>query len=172
MNIRIATLNDAAAIAAVHVASWQTTYRGIIAEATLNALSIERRTELWRSDLASALVQNTSIHVAEEDNQIVGFSYSGPGREPIPGYPAELYAIYLLQRAQKRGIGRALVRASAQTLLQRGYESLFVWVLCDNPSRNFYAALGAKYLLEKNITIREQDLLEAAYGWQDLRGLL
>lgn len=36
MQVRIATLNDAAGIAKVHVDSWRTTYKGIIQEEFLN----------------------------------------------------------------------------------------------------------------------------------------
>jgi hypothetical protein len=44
---RIATVDDAAAVAAVHVRSWQDAYRGIFPDAYLDGLSVERRSNVW-----------------------------------------------------------------------------------------------------------------------------
>lgn len=171
MNIRFALPDDAPAIATAHVASWQTTYRGIIADEILDNLSAESRFEYWQEFIPQAEGRQSCLFVAEENSQIVGFCSAGPGRDPIPGYPAELYAIYLLQTAQGRGLGRQLVRAAASRLTGHGFEAMFVWVLRDNPARHFYQALGAKYLHEKPITIGTQELIESAYGWDNLHPL-
>jgi ribosomal protein S18 acetylase RimI-like enzyme len=168
MNIRFALIQDAPAIARVHVASWQTSYRGIIADKVLDNLSVESRFEYWREYIPQAEGRQSCVFVAEENDQIVGFCSAGSGREPIPGYTAELYAIYLLQTAQGRGIGRQLVRVAASHLTARNFQSMFVWVLRDNPARHFYQALGAKYLQEKPITIAKQELIESAYGWDNI----
>lgn len=169
MNIRFALEEDAQAIARAHVASWQTTYRGIIADEILDNLSVESRFDYWRKFISQAEEQQSCLLVAEEKSQIVGFCSAGPGRDPIPGYQAELYAIYLLQAAQGHGTGRQLVRAAAKHLAAHNFQSMFVWVLRDNPARYFYQALGAKYLQEKPITIGTQELIESAYGWDDIR---
>jgi ribosomal protein S18 acetylase RimI-like enzyme len=171
MNIRFALIQDALAIARVHVASWQTTYRGMVAAEILDNLSVESRFDYWQKFITQAEGRQSCLFVAEENDQIVGFCSAGPGREPIPGYTAELYAIYLLQTAQGRGIGRQLVRITASHLTARDFQSMFVWVLRDNPAWHFYQALGAKYLQEKPITIAKQELIESAYGWDDIRPL-
>jgi hypothetical protein len=49
--IRRATINDARAIAEVHVKSWQVAYRGLLPEDFLQNLSVERREEQWRRAL-------------------------------------------------------------------------------------------------------------------------
>jgi hypothetical protein len=52
---------------------------------------------------------------------------------------------------------------------------MLVWVLADNPSRQFYRALGGQLVSQQKITIEGLDLLEVAYGWPDisyLRGTL
>jgi hypothetical protein len=41
MNVREARLEDARAIAEVHLASWKTTYRGIIAQEYIDGLRVE-----------------------------------------------------------------------------------------------------------------------------------
>jgi hypothetical protein len=43
LDIRRASQSDARAIAEVHVASWRETYRGIVPDAFLDALSVAER---------------------------------------------------------------------------------------------------------------------------------
>lgn len=47
-SIRGATVADAEGIAHIHVASWRSTYRGIMPDALLAGLSMERRAANWR----------------------------------------------------------------------------------------------------------------------------
>jgi ribosomal protein S18 acetylase RimI-like enzyme len=168
MNIRSALPEDAQAIARTHVASWQTTYRGIVADEVLDNLSVASRVQYWQEFISQAETRQSCLFVAAENSYIVGFCSAGPGRDPIPGFPAELYAIYLLQSAQGHGIGRSLVCAAASRLAEHGFRAMFVWVLRENPARHFYQTLGAKYLQEKPITIGAQELIESAYGWDNL----
>jgi hypothetical protein len=45
--IRDATATDAAAIAGIHVRSWQSAYRGMIDDVVLDGLSVARRASDW-----------------------------------------------------------------------------------------------------------------------------
>ena len=45
--IRPATVEDAAGIAEVQVATWRTAFRGVVADRALERLSVEQRTERW-----------------------------------------------------------------------------------------------------------------------------
>ncbi len=166
--IRRATPQDAARIAHVHIASWRTTYAGIVPEEHLVALNEAERETQWREWLASA----TPIYVAELDQQVVGFIAGGPIREPIETYDAELYAIYLLQQAQGQGIGKALLHQLATSLLTEGFKSMIVWVLEQNPAKHFYTRTGAQLLSSKDIEIGGAILAEAAYGWPDLNSVV
>jgi hypothetical protein len=49
---------------------------------------------------------------------------------------------------------------------------MLVWVLAENPARGFYQALGGELVSEKPIEVGDAKLIEAAYGWKDLRLLL
>lgn len=167
--IRRATLEDVPGIARVHVDSWRTSYRGIVPDEILANLSVEQREQLWQSALAR-LDQNF-LHVAEDEaGQIVGFISGGAEREGAADYSGELYAIYLLQEAQRGGIGRRLAEALVRDLLQHGHQSMLVWVLKDNvPGRRFYEKLGGQYVSEKAYT---GDLIEVSYGWKNIRSIL
>ncbi len=172
MKVREAREEDADSIARVHVDSWRTTYRGIIANTFLEALSYDDRERYWRSLLVQT-GRTSLIYVAEDDDgEIVGFACGGPAREDNPAYRGEVFAIYIIQSAQRRGIGRALIAAIVQRLLQQGIESLLIWVLSENPSTAFYKALGGQQIQEKSIEIGGVKLREIAYGWTDIHPLV
>ena len=171
MRIREANVSDVAAIAKVHVDSWRTTYAGVIPDDYLAKMSYEGRERAWRNNFTKP-ASHGFVYVAEDEkNEVVGFASGGPERNGDPFYPGELYAVYLLQRFQRQGIGRQLSLAIARRLLQAGYDSMLVWVLAKNPSRGFYAALGGEVVAAKPIEVGEAKLMEVAYGWKDLKTL-
>lgn len=169
ITLRQATVEDAVGIATVHIASWRETYRGIVPDEFLDALSIQRRTEQWMNSLADPSNLYHRAFVAEMNGQIVGFSNYGFPQEAVNGFDGELYAIYLLRSAQGRGIGRRLFAEAAKGLLELGVSSMLVWVLKDNPARGFYEHLGGVRLREKPIEIGGKMLDEVAYGWRELK---
>lgn len=169
--IRKAAPEDASGIASAHVASWQTAYRGLMADEVLDGLSVERRTEFWYNILINE-ERPSCLFVAENENGIVGFVSAGPEREGDLVYRGEVNAIYLHPSAWRQGIGRRLMQAAATELLDRGFNKMLLWVLRDNtPSRKFYEALGGRLLREKPIEINGQTLIEVAYGYDDLRSI-
>lgn len=76
-NIRTATLNDAEAIAQIHICSWQKMYRDFIPEIILQNLSLTERTRQWH-DL---IEQEVKVLVMEIHNQIIGFASICPFRD-------------------------------------------------------------------------------------------
>ena len=166
--IRPARPEDAAGIAAVQVASWRTTYPGIVPDDYLAGMSVETGTERWGANLAADGV----LHfVAEDESGIIGFVSGGRLREPVGEYDAELWAIYLLEEKQGSGVGRRLVRTLAEALLATGYRSMIVWVLQDNSAVNFYKWMGATAVTGKMIEIGGAALPDLALGWKDLTKL-
>ncbi len=165
--IRSAQHDDIDGIALVHVRSWQTTYEGIVNQDFLNSLDIQQRADSWRRFL-SKTPHYCQVACAPS---IVGFAKCGSARDEL-GYTAELAALYLLKEYQGLGIGRALLRASARELLEADMDSMYVWVLRDNPARQFYEAMGSEFIADKEIEIGGSLLVELAYGWKDLRALV
>lgn len=169
MLIREAVAEDAEGVARVHVDTWRTTYRGIVPQAHLDALSHEKRTAGWRASFTSAEHRRTKFTlVAEEGGRIIGFAAGGTNRLTPSDYPAELYAIYLDPSRQRAGIGRRLTTDLAGRFLTQGWRSMLVWVLAANPSRAFYERLGGRPAGSKTIEIGGATLGEVAYGWPDL----
>ena len=171
MLIREAHAVDAAAIARVHVDSWRTTYAGILPSDFLASLSYEGREQSW-SRMLSAPGKRSFTCVAEDDEgRVVGFASGGPEREGDPAYKGELYAIYVLEQCQRRGIGRRLTAAVVRRLVEQDIDAMLLWVLAANPSRGFYETLGARRIREKATRVGGIEVVEVAYGWSTLRDL-
>ena len=167
--LRKATRDDAPAIARVHVDSWRTTYRDIVPEEHLAKLSYQERENLWKRAIADP---RQFTYVVEEGGRIVGFANGGKNRGDESEYSGELYAVYLLQAHQQRGVGRRLTLAIAAELEKSGMKSMIVWVLKDNPACEFYRRLGGQPVASKMTIIEGTTLEEVAFGWSDLGALL
>src|ERR1700686_5241088 len=165
--VRPAVLDDSAAIARVHVASWRTTYQGLLPDDFLSSLSEESYSDRWRRVIGDG--QSRVFVVDDEDQEIVGFASCGRERAGETGFAGELYAIYILDRAQRQGHGRELVRAVAGALREMKLPDMIVWVLRDNTApRHFYERLGGVYVRAQPITIGTATLEEVSYGWGGL----
>jgi GNAT superfamily N-acetyltransferase len=144
MRVRRAEVEDAAAIARVHVGSWQVAYRGLIPQDYLDRLDPRQRREGWARGLAASQWPRSGTLVAEGDDGIVGFIHIGPSRDddadPTVG---EVAAIYALPAVWGAGVGRGLMDAALAGLGQAGYAQATLWVLETNArARRFYAAAG------------------------------
>jgi ribosomal protein S18 acetylase RimI-like enzyme len=164
--VRPAAIDDAAAIARVHVASWRTTYRGLLPDDFLASLGEEPYMERWTRVIGDG---SSRVFVVDENGDVVGFASCGHERAGEVGFAGELYAIYVLDSAQRQGHGRELVRAVAGALREMRLEDMIVWVLRDNtPARHFYERLGGVYVRSQPITIGAATLEEVSYGWRSL----
>lgn len=164
--VRPAEIADAGAIAAVHVDSWRTTYRGLLPDDFLASLEPAAYEDRWRRTLTGGTGR---VFVAEDEGQVVGFASGGRERAGEDGFSGELYAIYILEQAQGRGHGRQLAKAVVQGLREMKLEDMIVWVLRDNhPARHFYERLGGVYVRVQPITIGSTLLEEVSYGWRSL----
>ena len=165
MTIRKATVSDATAVAHVHLASWKTTYPGIIPQGYIDGLRVENGVVRWQVELSGT---KATVFVAEDQRGIFGFAAGGAIVHPVDGYDGELGAIYLLASHHRKGAGAALVRSVAASLSQRGLKNMAVWVLRENPACGFYQRMGGVQVAEQTIEIGGKALAEIAYGWPDL----
>jgi GNAT superfamily N-acetyltransferase len=138
----------------------------LLAEEFLAALSEPGYTERWERVIRDGA---TVVVVAEDASEVVGFASGGRERAGEMGYAGELYAIYLLESAQRRGFGHGLFRGVVEGLRGMELADLIVWVLRDNqPAREFYERLGGVYVRSQPITIGPETLEEVSYGWRRL----
>jgi len=172
ISIRRARVEDAEAIARVRIDCWRITYRGLIPNAYLDSMQIDDSTALWHRVL-SAGPNTTSVFVAENDGDVIGFAAGNMLQEPRYDVDAELSAAYVQREFQRAGVGRQLVAAVADAQRAHGAHGLIVWVIAGNKgARAFYEQLGATLLVEQPFEWDGMPLVEAGYAFDDLDVLM
>ncbi|MGW6935592.1 N-acetyltransferase family protein [Lentzea sp. NPDC054927] len=153
MTVRLAVVSDAAAVASVHVRTWQAAYRGLVPDSVLDNLSVEERTSMWERS-----IPHGGVWVGVVDDVVVGFAAAGPSREPDADF--QLYAIYVLPSAWDSGLGFSLASAAVGDS-----PDVIVWVFDENPrARRFYERFGFRADgLSKTETIGGATLNEIRY---------
>lgn len=139
MTVRRGRLEDADVLGVVHVAAWQATYRGLIADDFLDALDPVARADRWRRNLADP---TTNCLVAIDGAGAVrGFTLFGEATDE-PG-TGQVYAINLEPSAWGTGLGRELLRAASDELHAMGFAEAVLWVVDGNArARRFYEIAG------------------------------
>lgn len=141
--LRQAVPDDAAAIARVHIASWQAAYRGQLPDQFLDSLSaeFERRSDFWRNHISAPPSPQHEVWVATVESAVEGFVAAGPARQSPPD-TGEIYAIYVSPERWSAGLGRALLSHGADRLAAT-YPAAILWVLESNTrARQFYNRAG------------------------------
>ncbi|MDR3395501.1 MAG: GNAT family N-acetyltransferase [Parasulfuritortus sp.] len=139
--IRTASVEDARAIAEVHVLSWQHAYRDLLPADFLARLSVAKREAMWADSLAA---NRSELLVAEAGGRVVGFAAFGHCRDATTG-PSdyELWALYLTPDHWSTGLGRCLWLQSKAAMASQGATAISLWVLAGNARAiRFYEAAG------------------------------
>lgn len=141
IRVRPATVDDAPAIARVHVWSWRSAYRGLMPDEHLDSLDEATRSEGW-----SRLLESGSGHVlvAVIGEETVGFAASLASHDDdAEAGCGEVSAIYLLPEVWDRGLGRTLMDATLAGLAELGFAEVALWVLEGNERAiRFYETAG------------------------------
>ncbi len=140
-SVRRATVGDIAAIAKIHVRSWQHAYRGQIPDSVLDALDESKRAALWLEWLDKP---GYLLDVAERAGAIVGFcSLIRCRDESADDTVGEIAALYIDPASWRVGAGTALVDAALVHARAVGYRALTLCVLTTNDrARRFYERVG------------------------------
>jgi ribosomal protein S18 acetylase RimI-like enzyme len=170
IRIRDAVEADVEGIAKVHVQGWRESYKNFLTPEALAGLSVEERMQMWRGAFTHPNPQARLLVAEDEGGEILGFARGGPIRgkgADLLGAEAEIFAIYLLDKAKRQGIGRKLMAGIFEHLAAHGFRSVGLWVLKDNlPARRFYEALGGTAGPEQSFDLRGQMVTEVAYRFE------
>lgn len=161
---------DAEDLARVHVQAWRETYKGLLPDAFLARMSEPGFTRRFGRELREP--RGVVTLAAADRYGLVGYASGGASRGQTEG-EAEIALLYVLRKAQGRGVGRELLMRMAKALAAEGATSLRLSVLRDNmAARGFYEHLGG--LPEP---ARQEPgpggrlLFEVAYRWNDIAAL-
>ena len=117
----------------VHWKSWHETYPGLVSEAYLAGLTLEKNEERAFRDIGSVLV-------AKCGERVIGFVGYGGARE-APNELGEVFALYVLREYCGQGVGTVLLDAALQEL--KRFPRVCLWVLKENrPAIRFYEKHG------------------------------
>jgi len=138
ISVRPAIPSDAAAMARVHVASWRSTYRGLMPDAMLDDPGfVARREGFWTTALTDERFAANRVAVAVDDGAVIGIAMSGPVADAKPEV-RHLYVLYLLDGHHGSGAGGALLDAVISPT-----EPAVLWVADPNPrAQAFYRKRG------------------------------
>jgi ribosomal protein S18 acetylase RimI-like enzyme len=161
MRVRPVRLDDAEAIAAIHVHAWQVAYEGIVPSELLGSLSVEQRVGVWRQNIARGASQTW---VAEEGDQILGWISAARSRDSDAlSTTGEVWGIYVAPAHWRQGVGQRLWDEAQAQLGASGFSEVTLWVLKENARAiAFYesSGLAIESGSEKTITQGGAQLLE------------
>lgn len=169
--VRLAVVDDAAAIARAHVDAWRVAYDGIVASSYLDDLDVAERTDLWASILRGEVdvpgVERPTDYVVEVEGEVVGFADVGEYRDDNRPEHGELWAMYVHPDHWGSGSGAALMAATLAQFRHDGREVGRLWVLEDNVrARSFYESFGWRVDLtagSKTIDLGGDQIVEVCY---------
>ena len=159
--LREATIVDLRPLAELHVRTFNETHVGPFGSGPTYAT----REWQWREKLSETDAVHFVLVLETATKQLVGFIWCHPTKDN-PQWAARLNKIYLLREYQRRGLGKRMVAAAVDRLLENGLTSMALFTETDNePACNFYEQLGGERQLD------EQGQFGGMYGWADLRKL-
>ena len=159
MEVRAATVDDAAAMARVHIASSEDAYRPLAA--AWDAPDLEARTRGWASWIeASGRVDR----VAEVDGEVVGFISAGPGRDDAVR-SLEVYVVHVLPEQRGAGVGGALWADACDAVRGEALEPMFLRTFAELRCCRFYEARGGEVLERRPGEFKGGAITHLVYGW-------
>ncbi len=172
IRIRDAVEADVEGIARAHVQGWRESYKDLLAPEALAGMSVEERIRLWQGAFTHPDPKARLLVAEAEDGEIVGFARGGPLRvkaSDLLAAETEIYAVYLLDKVKRQGLGRRLMTGVFDHLAAQGFRSAGLWVLRENlPARRFYEALGGRPGPEQSFDLRGQTVTEVAYRFEPI----
>lgn len=143
--VREARAGDARALAEVSVASRRWSYRDLLAEADLEALSVKDTTADFAQGLAE-LPPGAAVFVAEVTGRVVGYAYILPSLDSdVPAETSELGSLYITEEVAGTAVAPALLDAAIEHAHANGQGILTLWVRRENGrARRFYEKHGMR----------------------------
>ena len=177
VEMRLATPNDALAIAELKVLTWRDSYAGLMPDRALANLDAKAEAPHWHDwldDDTSGLI----ALLLEKNGRLVGYGLAGPMRTgdregaEIEA-DAEIYALYIHPDCQRAGLGKRLMAGLLEHLIKAGFTKVGLWMVGGNDkAEQFYLSIGGVEQ-GKRVEIAHGRIAfrEKGWRWDDLRQL-
>lgn len=141
MEIRRAQVEDALAIAKVHIESWQAASLVQFPHEPGPSVDVSNRARYWSKLLASS---TRSTFVATVDEDVAGFCCLAPSQDDdAANTVGEILTLFVLPSHWRKGIGRSLWERVLLKARKSAFEELTLWVHDFNRRAiQFYETLG------------------------------
>ncbi|MEM7171193.1 MAG: GNAT family N-acetyltransferase [Pseudomonadota bacterium] len=176
--IRQAGTTDGAAIAQLHIDSWQAAYRDILPTAYLDDEIYRERPAAWAKTLAEEAGKNLVL-VAEAERRsqdLVHGAIQGVIAVRLglnDGFDAFLDNLHVHPTCRGQGLGKILIAAAVRDLMALGLSSLYLWVYDQNAGAiRLYEKLGGQKGEQGFDDFGGAHAPHTQYCWPDISKLL
>lgn len=170
VTFRAPVIDEAEALARLHIACWREAYAGIVPDEALAAADLGERTQRWRKSIADPA---TFVLAAFDGETPLGFILARPNDDPaIPGADGQVAALYVLESHHRLKLGSRLIAAAARWWLTRGGTALGLGVLAENARAvAFYKRVGGRAVKRGTYNWAGHPLSDVIFVFDDLARL-
>jgi ribosomal protein S18 acetylase RimI-like enzyme len=165
-SVRDATAADLRRVADIKVRNWEDTYGALLESAVLHPFL---DTGVQLTEIRERFAQSGTLLLVAEDGagNVAGFALTFLDDEPEPW----LESLHVLRDFRASGIGRMLMRRTAESLIARGHTSMRLGVISGNSAAaRFYDRLGGEMIGLEPVSWAP-GVAHEIYRWTDLTAL-
>ena len=139
MKFQNASLANLDEIAYLFHACWHVSYRDLLSEKVIEAMTLESARELWRPALLDPKDRETVIGYKESDL----VSVFRIGKDSLNETRGHLFSLYVAPEAAGRGHGRASLKEAIARLVAKNESEVSLWVFDKNSlAKSLYLSAG------------------------------
>ena len=164
--LRDATPADAAAIAALHVASWRVAYRHILPDAYLDGPAAAEADARWAANFKVAGPRDI-LMVADSDAGLLGLVAVWAGREA--GFDTYIDNLHVRPHLRGLRIGARLLGEATRRMIAAGHRTTCLWLLDGNEQGGrFYRRIRGSFEDHQSGEMGGHPIGETRVAWRDL----
>ena len=158
--IRIGKIDDAEKIAKIKIDNWRKTYKNIFPDEYLKNLNFKNEIQKYKDGF-----NKRNVITFEKDEEIIAYCYYGNRKEEkLQEYTGEVFAIYVKNDCQEKGVGTALLQEAIKAL-KKTNRKIMLWCAKENyRAIKFYNKNGLEVIDEETENIGGKDVEKVALG--------
>lgn len=155
--IEKAKLEDAQSIILININGWKKTYKNIFPEQLLKTLDLKQEISIYKCKN-----KIREYIVCKYNNKVIGFARYGRNKKDYSKEYAEVYAIYIKNGFQRKGIGTSILQYIFNDL-KTSYKYVLISTLKENNANLFYKKMGGTLMKEIPLTLEGNIYKENLY---------